>query len=105
MRVGIGLKSFEDPRRAHPPAHAHGHHSITRVPAFHLLEKCRCELRPGAAKRVAQRDRPPVHIYLFGIESERPDHRQSLRCKSLIQFDEANVFQRESSQLQNLGIA
>ncbi len=55
---------------------------------------------PGTPQRMPQSDGSSIHIRLFRIKSEFANHRQRLRSKCLIEFDQSNVFQLQSSFLQ-----
>ena len=56
------LEALEDAGRAHASANAHGHQSVARLPAFHLLEECRSQFSAGAAERMAESDRATVDV-------------------------------------------
>src|SRR5262245_22584527 len=51
------LYHFEQPRRAHTAAHAHGHHHVARAEAFAGQQRVPREPLPAHAEWMADRDR------------------------------------------------
>jgi hypothetical protein len=70
--------------------------------AAHLGEQGCGELGAGAAERMAEGDGSSVDVDAVGIEAQFADDGQRLRGKGLVEFDEADVRQGETSDAENL---
>ena len=52
---------------------------------------------------MAQRNCAAIHVNLVLVQTQRLDYGKRLRCKSLIQFDQINLIERQSRQFKNFG--
>src|SRR3954471_22409762 len=71
-------------RCAHAAADAHRHDAVLSVAALQLANDGGRQLRPGAAQRMSECDRPAVWIHLAQVQTKLLDHRQRLRGESLV---------------------
>src|SRR5437762_9653769 len=69
--------SLEDHRRPLATPHAHGHRSERGTTPLHLVEQGEDQPRPGHPDRMAECDRPSVHVHEFPFRSE--EHTSELQ--------------------------
>src|SRR5688500_19939058 len=96
------LQILEDRSRALSAADAHRDQTVARAAAAHLAEELHGELRAGRAERMAERDRPAVHVHLRLVETELAHDRKRLSGECLVELDQVDVGEREAGALESL---
>src|SRR2546426_1006232 len=64
---------------------------LPRRPTTHLMDHRAHDPGPRAPERVAQRDRPPVHVRDFGAEAEGLHDHQRLNREGFVELNQADV--------------
>src|SRR6185312_8651440 len=86
---------------AHASAHTHGYHAVFGFAAGHLAEEGGGEFGPGAAERVAEGDGSSVDVDLRGVDAEYLDDGERLGGEGFVEFDDADVFERQACHLED----
>src|ERR1700677_496059 len=94
--------SFKNSCGTHTAADAHRDHTVLSVFSLEVSREGRGEFRAGAAERVAESDRAAVWIYARCVESGLLDYGEGLGGEGFIQFDDGNVAEGESGELERL---
>ena len=102
---GHGSAEFNSKMRggAHAAANAHRDHAVAHLPAFHLSRSVAVSFAPVQPRGWPSAMAPPFTLTRVGIEIECADDGQRLRGKRLVQFDEADVVEREAGLRERLG--
>src|SRR6185436_19187295 len=85
------LDGLEDRSNPLPDADAHRRQPVARITPPHLVKQRRRQPCPGRAERMADRDRPAVHVRLHRIQAEIAHDRDRLRREGLVEFDEVEI--------------
>src|SRR5215467_10263259 len=85
------LHSLENSCGAHAAADAHRYQPVSRLPPPHLVQDRRCQLRAGAAERMAECNSAPVDIETIRIDRQFAQAREHLRREGLVQLDEIHL--------------
>src|SRR5471030_1263437 len=96
--------ALDDDGDALPHADAHGAQRVAPAAALQLVHRGRHQARAAHAQRMAERDGAAVRIdaRVVVAQAERAQHRQSLRGKGLVQFDDVDLVQRHAELAQQL---
>ena len=84
-------------------ADAHRDHAVAGFATLHFIGERANQTRACHAKWVADRDRSPVHIQLFGINAQTIATIHNLHGESLVEFPQINLADRQSGAPQKLG--
>src|SRR5215470_19724605 len=82
---------LENSSRPHASTDAHGDHSVACIAALQFADQRRGQLGTRASQGMTKSNRPAVDVYLPEIKPAFLDHRQRLRRKRLIEFDNLNI--------------
>jgi len=94
---------FENTRRAHAGADAHGDHAVLLLAPAQAVHQRRDTDGAGGTERVAQRDGAAQRIDLARVEAEVTDDGECLLGKSFVEFDPVHLVEGEVGLLEHLG--
>src|SRR6266699_1704840 len=93
---------LDDRRHAHAEADAQGREASVHVLAFHLVEHGGDEPAASQPERMAQADRPAVHVQLRVVESDRVARRDWDGGEGLVDLPEVDVVRLEVDPCERL---
>src|SRR5580704_11885664 len=97
------LHPFEDAGGALAPAHTHGYQAVPHVAAGHFAQNRGRKFGARASQRMSQGDGPAVYVDFFNVEAGFFDDRQRLHAESFVQFNQADVVERQAGDSERFG--
>ena len=89
-------------REALPDTDAEWSDPVVNLAAIHLVNQCCCKPSAAGAKRMADRDRAALDVDAVHVKVEFANTGDGLCCKCLVEFEEADIVDRESGPIEGL---